>query len=260
MKSLFLALPLLGLTTALNNGQGKVPPMGWNTWLALGCDSLSQNAVLQNAKWLISTGLADAGYQYVNIDDCWSTQQRDANGHIVANATKFPNGLTSLANTIHSLGLKMGLFSAAGTQSCVEGAGSLTYEQVDAGDFAQLGVDYLKYSDCNGLGIAAVQRFAAMRDALAKSGRGIYYSITKGDPMSYAGMQGQGLANSWRTTVGGASGWNRVKTNFLRNNDYSSFSAPGSWNDPDLLMKSVPTLPSGPQRKPPFSSQSRSTN
>lgn len=75
-----------------------------------------------------------------------------------------------------------------------------------------------------------------MRDALAKSGRGIYYSITKGDPMSYSGLQGSQLANSWRTTIKVRDGWEQVKANFLFNNDYSSFAGAGAWNDPDLLF------------------------
>jgi alpha-galactosidase len=98
-------------------------------------------------------GLRDLGYGYFNIDDCWSQVARDSNGHIVPDPIKFPSTLPKFVNNIKSMKLKLGLFAAAGVRSCESGAGSLSYEQLDAQDFASWGVDYLKYADCNGLGI-----------------------------------------------------------------------------------------------------------
>jgi alpha-galactosidase len=111
---------------------------------------------------LVSLGLRDLGYNYFNLDDCWSLPSRDSNGHIQADPAKFPSGIAAFSAAIKSKNLKFGVFSTAGTKSCISGAGSLTYEQADASDFAALGADYLKYGDCNGLGLPQYNRFAAM--------------------------------------------------------------------------------------------------
>lgn len=147
--------------------------------------------------------------------------------------------MTDIGKQIHDMGLKFGVFSAAGIKSCVSGAGSLAYEQTDAMDFAQWGVDYLKYGDCNGIGLPAYNRFTSMRDALNKTGRSIYYSIAKSDDNSV--FDGS-IANSWRTSMKAREGWDSVKTNFLKNNLYQKKAGPGAWNDPDLLSTGLGLL------------------
>jgi alpha-galactosidase len=152
-SSLLVVVGTLALTTlALDNGLGLVPPMGYNTWRAFQC-TYNETILSQQASLVVSLGLRDLGYNYFNVDDCWSLAARDPNGHLQADPAKFPSSLQTFSKKIKSMNLKFGLFSAAGVSSCNSGAGSLTYEQIDAQDFAQWGVDYLKYGDCNGLGI-----------------------------------------------------------------------------------------------------------
>ncbi|KDQ57454.1 glycoside hydrolase family 27 protein [Jaapia argillacea MUCL 33604] len=128
---------------------GKLPALGWNGWNAYGC-AISADKVLAAANSFVSLGLQDAGYQYVNIDDCWAEQARDSTTNsIVPDPTKFPNGISGLAAQVHALGLKIGIYGDAGTATCSGFPGSLGYENVDAASFASWGIDYLKYDNCN---------------------------------------------------------------------------------------------------------------
>ena len=136
---------------------------------------------------------------------------------------------------MHNQGLKFGIQMAAGTSACTKGTGSLTFEGIDSSDFAAWGVDYLKYSDCNGLGIPAESRFVAMRDALNKTGRGIFYSLANTDPLN-VGSYGPQTANSWRTSQKLRNGgWESVRAAFQLNNELAAISKPGAWNDPEVL-------------------------
>lgn len=136
---------------------GKLPALGWNTWNAYGCD-INEAKVLAAANSFVSLGLKDAGYQYVNIDvsitscisrhalnfkhqDCWAKKSRDVNGKLVPDSTKFPNGLASVASKIHALGLKIGIYSDAGTNTCAGYPGSLGYEATDAATWSSWGID-----------------------------------------------------------------------------------------------------------------------
>ncbi|KAI0779331.1 glycoside hydrolase [Fomes fomentarius] len=128
---------------------GRLPALGWNSWNAYGCD-IDESKILAAADAFASLGLDKAGYEYVNIDDCWPLRDRDAStGRIVPDPDKFPNGISGVAEHVHSLGLKLGVYSDAGTQTCAGYPGSLENEQLDATTFAEWGVDYLKYDNCN---------------------------------------------------------------------------------------------------------------
>ncbi|KAK0504825.1 glycoside hydrolase, partial [Armillaria luteobubalina] len=128
---------------------GKTPALGWNTWNAYGCD-ISEAKVLAAANSFIDLGLADAGYEYINIDDCWSKTTRNSTTHrIIPDSTKFPNGISGVANQVHALGLKIGIYSDAGTATCAGFPGSLGMETIDAAAFNEWGIDYLKYDNCN---------------------------------------------------------------------------------------------------------------
>ena len=206
----------------LDNGVGIVPPMGFNTFKVFGCQGLNETVVKTQAQLMVSMGLRDLGYTYMNIDDCWSLQQRDSNSHIQADPKKFPSGMASMGTYLHSNGLNFGLFSAAGIKSCLSGAGSLAYEQYDAGDFANWGVDFLKYGDCNGIGIPQRSRFMTMRDALNKTGRPVFYSLAKGDIAGSASVNGSQLANSWRSSVKVFDNfWDNVRSSFQVNNYFA---------------------------------------
>lgn len=137
-------------SNALNNGVGLTPAMGWNTWNKYGCN-INADIIKSNADRIIQLGLDRIGYVYVNIDDCWQLAERDENGRIKHDETKFPGGMKVIGDYLHLKNLKFGLYSSAGTKSCQRLAGSLGHEEEDAADFAMVGVDYLKYDNqtCN---------------------------------------------------------------------------------------------------------------
>jgi alpha-galactosidase len=123
------------------------PPMGWNSWNRFGCD-IDEDLIRQTADAMVSSGMRDAGYEYVNLDDCWMAPARDADGRLQPDPARFPGGIDALADYVHSLGLKLGIYSTAGTGTCQRLPGSLDHEAVDAQTFAEWGVDYLKYDHC----------------------------------------------------------------------------------------------------------------
>lgn len=218
---------------SLDNGLGLTPQMGWNSWNYFGCNI--SEAVFQTAgQQLIQTGLSKLGYIYVNIDDCWSLKSRDAEGKIVPDPTKFPNGITGLASYLHNLGLKLGIYSDAGTETCQGYPGSLGHEATDAKSFASWDVDYLKYDNCHNENIPALQRYPPMRDALNATKREIFYSICnwgQENPWTW----GSDTGNSWRTTQDISDHWSSMMINFYMNSRYGKYAGPGGWNDPDML-------------------------
>ncbi|KAF1950610.1 putative alpha-galactosidase B [Byssothecium circinans] len=141
-----LLTPVTGLES---NGLGKLPALGWNSWNAFHCD-IQESLFLDAAQSLVDLGFKDAGYQYVNIDDCWSMKDgRDANtGRLLPNLTRFPDGINGTADKIHDLGLKIGIYSSAGDMTCAQYPASLGHEELDAQTWAEWGIDYLKYDNC----------------------------------------------------------------------------------------------------------------
>jgi alpha-galactosidase len=218
---------------ALNNGLAKTPPMGWNDWNAFGCN-VSEALVEQTAAFMVSSGMKAAGYLYVNIDDCWMSSSRSSSGHLVPDPTKFPDGISGVANYVHGLGLKLGIYESAGTATCAGYPGSLNHETTDAADFAAWGVDYLKYDNCNNQGVDWQVRYNAMRDALAATGRAIVYSLCEWG-QDNVWTWGAGTGNLWRTTGDINASFGSMLSNFHTNVALSSFASPGAWNDPDML-------------------------
>jgi len=244
-----VAVPLSGLVSApsalaLGNGLALTPPMGWNDWNAYGCN-VSEQLVEQTALAMHNDGLQAAGYQYVNIDDCWMSSSRDASGNLVANPSTFPDGIAAVANYVHSLGLKLGIYEDAGTATCAGFPGSYGHEQQDAKLFASWGVDYLKYDWCNipfssfpGQSHQQVAQtlYARMRDALAAAGRPIVFSMCNGwdssvQPWTWAGP----VANLWRTSTDIQPNFASMLSNFHTTVGLASYASPGAWNDPDML-------------------------
>ena len=127
---------------------GRLPTLGWNSWNAYHCD-VDATKILSAASAIASTGLQSAGYTYVNIDDCWSNKTGRIDGHISPNTTTFPDGISGLADQLHSMNFNMGIYSTAGTLTCAGYPASLEFEDTDAADFATWGIDYLKYDNCN---------------------------------------------------------------------------------------------------------------
>ncbi|KAI5076419.1 hypothetical protein GOP47_0008484 [Adiantum capillus-veneris] len=223
---------LYGATLQLNNGLGQTPQMGWNSWNFFGCE-ISEELIRETADALISSGLADIGYKYVNIDDCWSSH-RNKQGNLVPDEETFPSGIQSLADYVHAKGLKLGIYSDAGILTCERRPGSLFHEVADADTFASWGIDYLKYDNCFNLGIKPEVRYPPMQDALNKTGRPIFYSLCewgRDDPATWASTVG----NSWRTTDDIQDSWKSMVAIADLNNQWASYAGPGGWNDPDML-------------------------
>lgn len=217
----------------IQNGLGLTPPMGWNSWNHFAC-SITEDTIKLAADQLVSTGLRDAGYVYVNIDDCWAELTRDTDGKIVPHLNNFPNGIKHLADYVHGLGLKLGIYSDAGIKTCGGQPGSLNYEDIDAATFASWEIDYIKYDNCFNEDVPAKQRYTAMRKALDKVDRPIFYSICNWgyeDTTSWAPQ----LANSWRTTADIVSSMVSIQYNFRLNARHPEVAGPGGWNDPDML-------------------------
>src|SRR2546423_7092657 len=132
---------------ALNNGLARTPPMGWNDWNAFGCN-VNEQLVQQTADTIVNSGMKAAGYQYVNIDDCWMTGSRDAAGRLVPDPVKFPRGITGAADYVHGKGMKLGIYASAGTATCPRFPGHLGHRQTDAHTVASWGRVYLQDDPC----------------------------------------------------------------------------------------------------------------
>ncbi|MEV4314431.1 NPCBM/NEW2 domain-containing protein [Actinocrispum sp. NPDC049592] len=233
---------VLGLTTvvspgtaqALADGLALTPPMGFNNWNATGC-AIDEQLIKDTADIFVDRGLKAAGYQYVNIDDCWAAPERDANGRLTAHPVRFPSGIKAIADYVHARGLKLGIYTSAGTQTCAKTMpGALDHEDVDAQTFADWGVDYLKYDNCNNAGRPALERYTKMRDALKKTGRPIVLSICEwgeNKPWEW----GAGVGHLWRTTGDINDTWAKTVEILKKNVPLAPFAKPGAWNDPDML-------------------------
>ena len=227
---------------ALDNGLARTPPMGWNSWNKFACKGLNEQVIRQTADTMVANGMKDAGYQYVNLDDCWQGE-RDAAGNIQPDAERFPSGMKALGDYIHGKGLKFGIYTDAGTMTCAKRLGSMGHEYQDAKQYANWGVDYLKEDWCNTLpGQSTESSYTLMRNALAASGRPIVFSICE---------WGSSKPWLWASTVGNLSrstqdiqdcwdckkpwGGNGLVEILDQMNGLESYAGPGHWNDPDML-------------------------
>jgi len=215
---------------ALENGLARTPPMGWNSWNLFACN-VDEQLIRNIADAMVSSGMRDAGYIYVNIDDCWHGT-RDANGNIQPNPVTFPSGMAALADYVHSLGLKLGIYSDAGTLTCAGYPGSKGYEQKDADQYAAWGIDYLKYDWCHTEGQDTQQSYTLMSDCLLNTGRPIVFSICCWE---FPGEWVMDVGNLWRTTTDIWDSWGSVVLLIDTNADLHPYAGPGHWNDPDML-------------------------
>ena len=233
-----IATPLTAVATAtpaaaLDNGLALTPPMGWNDWNAYGCN-VSEQLVEATANKIVSSGLKADGYEYVNIDDCWMSPNRDAQGNLVPDPVKFPDGISGVAAYVHKLGLKLGIYESAGTATCQGYPGSLGHEKQDAATFASWGVDYIKYDNCNNQGIPALTRYTAMQNAIAATGRPMVFSLCNWGEEDVASWGGS-VGNLWRTTGDINASYASMLSNFHQNVTLAAGAHPGAWNDPDML-------------------------
>jgi len=224
----------------------QTPPMGWNSWNFF-AERVTDKDIRAAADQLVATGMKDAGYIYVNIDDTWEAQ-RDANGVLQTNS-KFPD-MKALADYVHSKGLKIGIYSGPGPKTCGGYEGSLGHEAQDAKMYASWGIDYLKYDLCSfneevmqkqapndkaaqmRLMVAA---YAKMAKALKVTGRPIVFSLCQygwDSPWEWAPALG---GNLWRTTDDIRPEWDRIYAIVSQQEGLEKYAGPGHWNDPDML-------------------------
>lgn len=223
------------LHTVPANGPALTPPMGWNSW-NLFAGRIDDQTVRTIADAIVSSGMRDAGYMYVNIDDTWEGV-RDARGNLQPNH-KFPD-MKALADYVHSKGLKLGIYSSPGPRTCAGYPGTYGYEERDAKTFAAWGVDYLKYDWCSAGTIYKNDQLQAvyqkMGDALHASGRPIVFSLCEyglGDVQKWGAQVG---GNLWRTTGDIQDEWSSVISNIEAQTATAPYAGPSHWNDPDML-------------------------
>ncbi|MER8002354.1 ricin-type beta-trefoil lectin domain protein [Streptomyces sp. NPDC095613] len=256
------AAPVQSSAQAAPGSPALTPPLGWNSWNSFGCDNVNETVIRQAADAMVSSGMRDAGYEYVVVDDCWFDPQRDAQGNLRAQPTRFPSGMRALGDYIHSRGLKFGIYQVPTERTCAQRVGSYPgstgskgHEVQDANTFASWGVDYLKYDWCSPEGTREEQiaRFTLMRDAVRATGRPIVYSI---NPNSFHAITGAAynwsqVADLWRTTEDLLDIWQNGNTNSYPmgvgnvvdiNAPLAAQAGPGHWNDPDMLVVGRPGL------------------
>ncbi len=230
-------LCLLGMIAAALAARGEdvaaTPGMGWSSWNYYTC-KVNDAMVRAQADALVSSGMKAAGYQYVNVDDCWQGE-RDTSGVLHPNS-KFPD-MKALADYVHSKGLKFGIYSSPGPKTCAGFAGSLGHEEQDAATFAKWGVDWLKYDLCTFKGTAEeeIAAYQKMHDALEKTGRKILFAICqygKDRVWTWGARIG---GNQWRTSRDITDSYERMSQNGFGQNGLEKFAGPGHWNDPDML-------------------------
>lgn len=261
----------LQLSLAVDNGVARTPPMGWNSWNTFRCD-VSAELIKNTADAIVQLGLRDLGYRYVNIDDCWQASERDAQGHVVPDPNKFPQGMKDVADYVHQKGLYLGIYTDAGNRTCAGYPGSWGHEQLDAQDYASWGIDFVKEDWCymetciveEGCPVpvpheTAYDAYRKMGEALNSTGRPVVFSLCSwghGD----AQVWGEGIGNMWRTNRDLFDVWEfGLDTNVptygtsimqaVRGQAMMwKFAGPGAFNDPDMLVVGLDgmTLPEDP--------------
>jgi alpha-galactosidase len=222
------------------DGMAKTPPMGWNSWNKFR-NQVSDKMIREMADAIVKSGMAKAGYIYVNIDDTWEGAHRDATGNITTN-NKFPD-MKALADYVHSKGLKLGIYSSPGPKTCAGYLGSYQHEEQDAKTYASWGIDYLKYDWCsasqvyeNNSQATMAAAYAKMGNALLNSGRTIVYSLCQYGNLDVGEWGERVGGNLWRTTGDISDRWDSMsRIGFELQPGREKYAGVGHWNDPDML-------------------------
>uniref|UniRef100_A0A131YVT3 Alpha-galactosidase n=1 Tax=Rhipicephalus appendiculatus TaxID=34631 RepID=A0A131YVT3_RHIAP len=249
-------LLLLGVQPALclENGLARTPPMGWLAWERFLCNidcaddpenCVSERLFKEMGDAFVRQGYRNVGYKYVNIDDCWMANQRDASGRLQANRTRFPNGIKHLADFMHARGLKLGIYGDVGTKTCEKYPGSKDHLLLDAQTFAEWDVDMVKMDGC----FANITEYRTLYpdfgDAINKTGRPMVYSCSWPAYQVFSNITPNYTlighhCNMWRNYVDIADTWRSVESiieYYAKNQDaLVAAAAPGRWNDPDMLV------------------------
>ncbi len=250
MKRIIILLILcLPVTVAARKFKGlaPTPPMGWNSWNTFGT-SINEKLIKEMAEALISSGMQQAGYTYIVLDDGWEARTRDKQGNLVCDPRKFPGGMKALGDYLHEKGFKFGVHNCAGTKTCAGYPGGRGHEFQDARAYASWGVDYLKYDWCSHGTANAEETYKTMRDALYAAGRPIVFSLCEwgnNKPWLWA----KDVGHLWRTTGDitdcydcqdvYAMGWKFILASQV---GLEKYAGPDHWNDPDMLEVGNPGL------------------
>ncbi|KAI1884954.1 hypothetical protein AGOR_G00215210 [Albula goreensis] len=238
----------------LDNGLARTPTMGWLHWERFMCNTacdtdphncISEKLYMEMADMMVKDGWKDAGYEYVCIDDCWPSMDRDPKGRLQADPKRFPGGIKKLADYVHSKGLKLGIYADVGTKTCAGYPGSLGHYETDAETFAEWGVDLLKFDGCYmPKWTLLAEGYMNMSIALNKTGRSIVYSCEW--PLyewpfhqpNYTAIQQ--TCNHWRNFADVFDSWTSVKAildwTAAHQSLIAAVAGPGGWNDPDMLV------------------------
>ena len=214
----------------------STPPMGWNSWNTFGAD-INEQLIRDTADKMVETGLLNAGYEYLVIDDCWSLKERDENGRLAADPEKFPNGMKAVADYVHSKGLKFGMYSCAGNLTCAGYPGSFEHEFTDAETFAYWGVDFLKYDYCYHSNIIhGKYLYRRMGTALKNCGRDILFSACSWGADNTAEWMRETGADMWRSTMDIFDTWESIKKLTEQQESIFAYGGKGCFNDMDMLV------------------------
>ena len=252
LGGLMLSAPLLQAQKF--EGLAMTPPMGWNSWNTFETN-ISEELVEDVARVMIESGMLEAGYNYIVLDDGWMAMERGEDGNLIPHPEKFPNGMKALADHLHDLGFKFGLYNCAGSLTCGGYPGSQGHEFQDARLYASIGVDYLKYDWCSHGTRDAIEAYTTMSRALKAAGRPVVFSVCEwgqNEPWKWAGD----IAHLWRTTGDIIDCWdcNERWSNGVKkildmqmslqddHNGLGIYAGPDHWNDPDMMEVGNPGL------------------
>lgn len=215
---------------------GYKPPMGWNSWNTFTWN-INDKLIRETADSLVKNGYKDCGYEYIVIDDCWSLRDRDSKGFLVPDPQKFPEGIKPVSDYVHSLGLKFGMYSCAGTHTCAGHPGSFEHEFQDAETFAAWGVDYLKYDYCyKPRQIGGEILYKRMGLALKNCGRDILFSACNWGADGVYNWIREAGAHMYRSTGDIRDNWDSIKSLALSQMGKEAYTGNYCHNDMDMLV------------------------
>ncbi|XP_076328415.1 alpha-N-acetylgalactosaminidase-like isoform X2 [Tachypleus tridentatus] len=252
---LFVVFTIVNMPVqALNNGLALTPPMGWLAWERFRCNvdcknhpdnCISEKLFMEMADRIVRDGFKDAGYEYINIDDCWMKQKREPHGRLEPDPERFPNGIKFLADYVHSKGLKLGIYQDYGTHTCMGYPGLVGYMEQDAKTFAEWGVDMLKLDGCNSHPKDMDKGYILMGNYLNQTGRPMVYSCSWPFYQLHIGMEPNYTliskhCNLWRNFDDIQDSWDSIMKiiDFYGDNQevLVPHAGPGHWNDPDMII------------------------
>lgn len=254
MMLLLILLIIIPHIWTLHNGKALTPPMGWLAWERFKCNTncdrdpqncISEKLFMEMADYLVKDGFREAGYEYVNIDDCWMSHNRDIDGHLVADPKRFPNGIKYLAKYMHARNLKLGIYQDFGPRTCMGYPGIVGHMEQDARTFAEWNIDMVKLDGCHSSPRDMDKGYIQMGSFLNQTGRSMTYSCSWPFYQLISGMEPNYTkiaehCNLWRNFDDIEDSWKSLQKiiKFFGDNQevMINHAGPGSWNDPDMII------------------------